>query len=218
MKARFIKSFKICLVFVICLLTINIASAQRYRDRNQDNDPNPSYDNPDSLANMSFADRLVKGSNFWLGFQPAYIDISPILGYRITTNLQAGIGATYIYYNGLEPYYDVNGNIQYYRIEGTMYGGRMYAEYDFAKNALGRNSRFFAHAEYEDMNVSNPTPITGLPERTWYYSQYVGIGYRSAIGKKAFFNMSILFNINYDQFATINPNGSQIIERIGVTF
>lgn len=200
-------------------LSLNLAYGQRYRERdeNQDNYTEPVM-TQDSLENQTFAQRLVKGVNFWVGFQPGYIDISPILGYRLTPNLQAGVGGTYIYFNGLEPYYDVNGIIQYYRIEGSMYGGRIYAEYDFAKNALGRNSRLFAHVEYENLNVSNPAAITGLPERTWYNSQYVGLGYRTAIGKTAFFNASILFDINYNQFANINPNGSPIIERIGITF
>gem|GEM_PF-100564 len=217
MKSKNYKLLIACIV-AIFMFEYNTTFAQRYRDRSEEQTERQAYDSPDSLQNQTFSQRLVKGANFWLGLQPAYIDISPILGYRITTNLQAGIGATYIYYNGLEPYYDVNGILQYYRIQGSMYGGRLYAEYDFAKNALTMNGRFFAHVEYEDLNVSNPAAITGLPERTWFYSQYVGLGYRSAIGKKAFFNLSVLFNINYNQFANINPNGSQIIERIGITF
>ena len=215
-----IKKYKFLVICAIAafIFAFNNAYAQRYRDRGDNQSQQQAYDNPDSLENMSFSQRLVKGANFWLGIQPGYIDISPILGYRLTPNLQAGIGGTYIYFNGLEPYYDVNGILQYYRIEGSMYGARVYAEYDFGKNVMGRNSRFFAHAEYEEMNVSNPSAITGLPERTWYYSEYVGLGYRSALGKGVFFNASILFNINYDQFQNINPNGSPIIERIGITF
>ena len=214
------KSYKFLIACVIAsfIFSANSMYAQRYRDRGDNQQDMQTYDSPDSLANQTFAQRLVKGANFWVGLQPGYIDISPILGYRLTTNLQAGIGGTYIYFNGLEPYYDVNGNIQYYRIEGSMYGGRIYAEYDFAKNALGRNSRLFAHVEYEDINVSNPAAITGLPVRTWYNSQYVGLGWRSALGKNVFFNASLMFNINYNQFANINPNGSPIIERIGITF
>jgi hypothetical protein len=214
------KNYKLLIVCTIAafIFFFNTTYAQRYRDRGDNSQEMQTYDSPDSLAKQTFAQRLVKGSNFWLGIQPGYIDISPILGYRLTTNLQAGIGGTYIYFNGLEPYYDVNGVLQYYRIEGSMYGGRIYAEYDFGKNLMGRNSRFFAHVEYEDMNVSNPSAITGLPERTWYYSEYVGLGYRTPIFKNAFFNLSIMFNINYDQFANINPNGSPLVERIGITF
>ncbi len=219
MKIKKYKFLVICALAVF-VFAFNNTYAQRYRDRGDNqSQEQPAYDNPDSLENMSFSQRLVKGANFWVGFQPGYIDISPILGYRLTTNLQAGIGGTYIYFNGFEPYFDALGNyLGSSHIEGNMYGARVYAEYDFGKHALGRNSRFFAHAEYEEMNVSNPSAITGLPERTWYYSEYVGLGYRSALGRGVFLNASILFNINYDQFQNINPNGSPIIERIGITF
>src|ERR1039457_7083674 len=111
MKTKYYKLLIICFVAAF-IFVCNTTYAQRYRDRSEQQSERQAYDSPDSLANQTFSQRLVKGANFWLGLQPGYIDISPILGYRITTNLQAGIGATYIYYNGLEPYYDVNRNIQ----------------------------------------------------------------------------------------------------------
>jgi len=209
------KLFRIILVASICILTMNVADAQRYRDRSNQNSNDPSYDNPDSLSNMSFQDRLVKGANFNLLLgSTTLIDISPILGYRLTPKLQAGIGLTYIYIN--EQLYDPNTGNPSGHYQETDYGGRLYAEYDIAKNVLSRNSRFFLHAEYENLNVAYLNSFYQI-DRMWIPSPYAGVGLRSPMGRKAFFNVSLLYNCNYTAYENYNPNPI-LVYRVGVTF
>ena len=199
------------------IFTLNTAFAQRYRNRDQQPQQyNDRQMTQDSLDNQSFADRLVKGANFDLSIYPnTYIDVSPLIGYRITPKLQAGIGISYIYTNDLYPVYDANGNIiSTYRQEESAYGARVYAEYDVVP--LGR-SLLFAHFEFEDMNVPYTDPTTYKIARYWLQSPYIGIGLREPIGQKAFINFSVLLNTSYNQFAQYNPF-TQVVERIGVTF
>ena len=47
----------------------------------------------------SFADKLVYGGSFGLQFGSlTLVDVSPVIGYRITEKLEAGLGFTYKYY------------------------------------------------------------------------------------------------------------------------
>lgn len=209
------KLFRIVLIASVCFLSVNLANAQRYRDRSNQNSNDPSYDNPDSLAHQSFADRLVKGTYVDFGIGPtSYITLSPILGYRITPKLQAGIGLTYSYLNS--QLYDINGNVVGHYQE-TDYGGRLYAEYDFAKNVLSRNSRIFAHAEMENLNVAYQDPYTLGIDRIWVPSPYVGLGIRDPLGKNVFASFTLLVNVNYTAYQLYNPYGF-LVYRIGITF
>ena len=165
-------------LIIASVLSLNSAFGQRYKDRNEnpDNYTEPSAMTQDSLEHQPFADRLVKGANFDLSIYPnTYIDVSPVLGYRLTPKLQAGIGFSYIYTNDLYPIYDPNTGyiVSTYRQQENAYGARVYAEYDIAP--LGR-SILFAHFEFEDMNVPYTDPTTFKMARYWLESPYIGIG------------------------------------------
>jgi len=207
-------------------LSLNTADAQRYKDRGDQTeqaDERQAQDNPDSLATKGFANRLVYGSNFNLAIgNPTYLDISPILGYRITPKLQAGVGGTYIFYYDQQSYYYLNSP-QTYNVtnQGYMYGGRIYAEYDLFSGLFRPNDKIFAHGEVEMLNVSyfyiDPTSSTYLVGRTWITDDYVGIGYREPFGRKGYFLVSILYNANFQSFINVNPFGPLTL-RLGVTF
>src|SRR5438045_3447622 len=79
--------------------------AQRYKKK----PPVENADEParDSTARQKFFDRLVFGGNLVAGFgSSTYIDISPLVGYKINPRLIGGIGVTYIYYRFpiIDPY------------------------------------------------------------------------------------------------------------------
>ena len=215
------KSYKLLIALAIgaFMFTLNNASAQRYRSRDQDQNSQEPALTQDSLQNETFAQRLVKGSNFDVGFSSVstFIEISPVLGYRLTPKLQAGIGLSYIYANNLYGNYDPNTGLltSSYWQSSTAYGGRLYAEYDIAK--LGR-SIIFAHAELEDLNVPYQDPTTYKISRFWLESPYVGVGLREPLGNNVFLNASILLNANYNQFSKQNQLFDQIVERVGITF
>jgi len=187
--------------------------AQRYRDRGQQSqnaDERKAEDNPDSLANKDFVDRLVYGANVSLAGDLSSIEISPILGYRLTPKLQAGVGATYIYWNYYDPFLSA-------RIVGAVYGGRVYAEYDFFHDLMRPNDKVFGHIEYETLNVPFVTS-SGVAGRSNIYDPYVGAGYRSPLGRKAYLNLTLVFNMQYAQYQDLNPYPSPLQVRIGVTF
>jgi len=199
-------------------LSMNHASAQRYRSRNQNQDEEQKV-TQDSLDNETFGQRLVKGANFQLGFGGDYtlIDVSPVLGYRLTPKLQAGIGFSYIYMNQLNYYQDpITGVVTTSWQAGAAYGGRVYAEYDITNKIL-RNSMIFAHFDLEDLNVPYQDQTTYVWTRYWLQSPYIGLGVRVPIGPKVLINATIAFNANYNQYAQYNPF-PQIIEKIGFTF
>ena len=83
-------------------------------------------------------DKMFFGGNLGLQFGTVtFIDVSPLIGYRITDQFSAGIGVTYQYYHYRDKVYDLETNV---------YGGRVFGRYFFT-------DYLFAHAEYEYLNL-----------------------------------------------------------------
>jgi len=115
------------------------------------------------------------------------VNVSPIIGYRITERLSAGFGLTYIYYN-----------YKAYNFSSSIYGGNIFGRFYILENV-------FAHAEYELLNLdSYDFPGT----RTNIENIYVGGGFRQAIGARSFFTIMALWNINESKYS---PYGNPII-------
>src|SRR5688572_11858407 len=71
----------------------------------------------------NFSDRLFFGGNFGLQFGSyTYVDISPMVGYKITERLAAGVGATYIYYSVDDHVYNLN-------YKTHIYGGSIFSRF-----------------------------------------------------------------------------------------
>ena len=86
----------------------------------------------------SFWSKVYFGGNVGLQFGTStFLAISPLIGYKITPKLSAGIGLTYQYYH----YKD-----KFYNIETNVYGGRLFGRYMFTENLFG-------HVEYEYLNL-----------------------------------------------------------------
>lgn len=129
----------------------------------------------------SFSDRLFYGGNFGLMFGTVtYIELSPLIGYRITDRLSAGPGVSYIYMQ--DNRYDLSTSI---------YGGRLFARYNFT-------DYLFGHGEYEVLNLVTPYSLNG---RTNLTSIFVGGGYRQRLGSNSFLNIMGLWNINDSEYS-----------------
>lgn len=144
------------------------------------------------MKDKPLRERLFFGGNLGLQFGSAtYIDVSPLVGYRITEKLSAGIGATYIYYN-------VKESISYYGYETSIYGGRVFGRYSFMEN-------LFAHAETEVLNMEVPEIITGSMNyklvRDNIVSVLAGGGYAQPIGERSALVMMLLWNFTEDQYS-----------------
>jgi hypothetical protein len=140
------------------------------------------------------ADRLFFGGNLGLSFgDVTHIDISPLIGYKLTPQLIAGLGITYQYFqdNNYTPVYKNN-----------VYGGRLFGRYY-------TRIRVFLHTEYETLRYDDYyDPSRKITEN----NIYVGGGYTQAIGGRAGFEILFLYNLNESPYSLYsNP-----IFRMGV--
>lgn len=156
---------------------------------------NPSKSQP--TKKQSKWDNFVFGGNIALQFGTVnFVDISPSMGYFFHPRFLVGLGATYVYYKDNRPQIDASSSI---------YGYRVFTDYmvikDIGKNLpIKSNFAVFAHAEYEGLNLDDGVfKIKGTDsERFWLHSFLLGGGIRQPIGKKASFNLTILYNFNAD--------------------
>ena len=85
-----------------------------------------------------FWDKFYTGGNIGAQFGTVtFFEVSPLIGYKITDRISAGVGITYQYYQYHDRYYDLKTDV---------YGGRVFGRYFFT-------DYLFAHAEYEYLNL-----------------------------------------------------------------
>lgn len=129
---------------------------------------------------VPFGQRLVFGGNIGLQFgNYTFVDISPLVGYKVTDQLIMGLGATYIYYSVDDFQYKYSTNI---------FGGRTFTKYYLMEN-------LFAHVEYEILNMEVVDDLTYKLVRTNIPSLFVGGGYRQMMGERSAFELLLLYNL-----------------------
>ena len=123
-----------------------------------------------------FWDKVFIGGNLGLQFGTVtFADVSPLVGYKFTEKISAGIGATYQYYHYQDKYYDFETNV---------YGGRVFARYNFTEYLFG-------HAEYEYLNLE---AFDFFRRRVDVVSIMAGAGYVQRIGNNAGIVAMVLYN------------------------
>ena len=150
------------------------------------------------------SDRIFTGGSFALSFYRAtYIDISPMVGYRITDRWAAGIGGTYIYYR--IKFRDFADNEQVFST--SYYGARIFSRYYIHENV-------FAHGEYEWLNIE----YFDFPAK-WRIdigSLLLGGGYTQNMSSNSSWYILVLYNFNESRYSSqLLPNP---IIRFGMTF
>ncbi|MBL0048559.1 MAG: hypothetical protein IPP32_10755 [Bacteroidetes bacterium] len=132
----------------------------------------------------NFKEHIFTGGNFGLQFGTiTLIDVSPMIGYKITPKITAALGVTYTYYkDSRPPVYTQN-----------IYGARLIGRYFVFDN-------FFLHGEYE-----------GLSSKWDYYkkpfiiySLLGGAGYRQEVSERLFFDAMLLWNFNTSVYTPYN--------------
>jgi hypothetical protein len=136
----------------------------------------------------NFKDRLFTGGNIGLQFGTVtFIDVSPLIGYRITDKISAGVGATYQYYRYKDRFYDFSTNV---------YGGRVFGRYFFTEYLFG-------HAEYEYLNLE---AFDFFRRRVDVNSVLVGAGYFQRFSENSGVTAMLLYNFTEDRYTPyINP-------------
>jgi hypothetical protein len=204
----FMKKFHRYIFLIISVLVLIIsfdASAQRYKKRPADTDSEESSDEiitEDTTAWQKIRKKLVFGGGAGASFGNylSYIEVSPLVGYRITPKWQAGIGGTYIRAWGRGLYYG----------KTNVYGGRVYTQYDILE-------KVFLHGEYEVLNLDYYDINTNEIQRTTIGNPFVGGGYRSMIGARSSFNIMILYNLNWVQNKDRSPYPMPFVIRMNLS-
>lgn len=153
----------------------------------------------DDMSGTPWNERIFFGGNLGLQFGTiTNIEVSPLVGYRVNSNLSAGIGLTYIYYKinfDNRPDYSTD-----------IYGGRV-----FVRRAVSEN--IFLHAEYESLNFEF-VRSDGSLRREWVPGMFLGGGFIQPVGRNVAFVAMALYNVLHDDLRS--PYNSPLVIRIGI--
>ncbi len=211
-----------CLVLAVllttCYLQVNAQLNRRNDQTNQQGNPYGRQQKPDS----SFVDHLRWGFSGGAsgGYGGGYIEIDPQLGYQFNKQFIAGIGFSYSYIS--EALFDPYSGQYTGNYSTSNYGGRIFAEYHFLP-------MLFLHIEYEAMNFDyqyvNNNPSSPLYNttvdagRTWVGNPLIGLGYQAPLGRKSYYYILILYDLNFNDPPSAELYGySPFIPRIGFMF
>jgi hypothetical protein len=149
-------------------------------------------------------ERIFTGGGFGLSFSSYYdfVSVSPLIGYKVTPKLAAGIQVQYRYtrYKEFTPKFSTND-----------YGISPFVRYNVY-------SPFFLQAEYEYLNYEFPV-TTSESIRKKYNSFLAGGGLFQPLGRRAGFYALALYNFSYRAAGPgeVTPYDSPLVLRVGVT-
>ncbi len=133
----------------------------------------------------AFKDRLFIGGNFGVQFgNVTLVDVSPLVGYRITERLATAVGVIYQYYH--EEY-------NQYSYSTHIFGGRTWLRYYVFRG-------LFAHAEYELLNY-DPYDTFLENDRINVSSYLLGGGYTQWLGGSSFISLTVLWDLNESAYS-----------------
>lgn len=180
---------------VFYILTFFLLNAYVF---SQDNIPkNPSLNKPIDTNTQkdfsNFKERLFFGGNLGAWFGPtSYVNLSPLIGCRITKDFSLGGGFTYNYYS--QTYMGK-------KYTSTIYGGNAFARYNILKN-------LFAQVGWDRLSV--PDYTTGIQNsRAWVDNILLGGGYRQYFSERGSFVAAVFYNINQ---TPLSPYQNPIIQ------
>jgi len=148
-----------------------------------------SQDTEEDVKDLPIRERIYVGGNIGLqiGNISTSIIISPMVGFRVTNRLTSGLGLTYQYYRNRGW-----GNLSGFTSVTHVYGGNFYSRYSIIP-------QIFVHGEYEVLNLDsqmNWQVTPGERGRFWEHNYFLGGGYRSQLGPRAYLNLMVLYNFN----------------------
>ncbi len=187
-KRSFIRRIIVSLTIFLCLCIIN------FNLKSQTSLGSSSFKKDFDISKLSIGGDL--GCSFGT---VTVVDVSPIVSYRFTRHLSAGIGGVYKYYN------DKRYNPPDQR---TVWGGSIFTRANIILN-------IFAQAEYEYLAYkTNYFSLSGSDQWISEWGLLVGGGYRQRLGLNSYIFALILYNLNETKYTPYeNP-----VVRIGVEF
>ena len=166
---------------------------------------------------LTLRDRLFFGGNFGLQLGTVTnIEVSPIIGYKITPRLSGGLGIRYEFYK------DSRNIPGYIPFETNILGGNLFSRYILIQNieeviGLGLNASILVQAEYELLSLERQyfeVPSTLDEGRFPLHSVLLGGGLYQPVGRRSGLVLMVLWNLN--QTAS-SPYSNPII-RLGFNF
>ncbi len=182
-------------LLIIAAIVFNFAATQA-QYKNTTGEKNPTNHNGQPQKQPSLLSKIYIGGNIGGGWSSnsAYFQLSPIIGYRITPQLDAGTRITYIY-SKYKSY------------------GYTYAYNDFGASIFTRYHLFkflFVQAEFEELSTQYYL-VDGTKSRRWVPGLFLGGG-RYLHMVPTFLHVGILYNVLDTQYS---PYSNPLL-RIGV--
>ena len=190
------------IISLICLLALaNPLFAQYYESSPTAQKPNRWFFG----GNLGFAAGSV-----------TYVEVAPLVGYKLTPKLAVGSGIKYQYFNDSRESYNLT------RFETHVYGISVFSTYSLFDNlgeTLGIDGigSVLLHAEYEGLSLERryfdyPTfPQSG---RLWLSSYLLGFGISQPLGERSSVNIFCLWSLDPQK---ASPYSNPIL-RIGFNF
>lgn len=178
----------VLVIWMVCITTIPAQTDSVYTGNPQ---PKPRTADNKGKTTFNWRERLVFGGNFGLSFGSiTYVDLSPLVGVRVTDKFVPSIGGIYTYYR-----YESRKLVY----SANMYGARLQAQYFFWPQLFGQIG-------YDFINRNNPYSLDPN-SRINVENYWIGGGYRQMMGSSAALQLSVLYNLNQTIYSPyMNPN------------
>jgi hypothetical protein len=169
-----------------------VVSEEKEKKKNIDNENQPAEKKRNSGL-WSEESKFFFGGNIGLSFGTyTYIEVAPIVGYKFTKRLWAGLGPEYIYSREK----DLN-------LEMSIYGLRSFASFavlDNINEVINLNiGSIFLYVENELLNMRPlQYDLAGyyyLGDRGWYDILLAGVGMRMPIGNRSGISIIVLWGL-----------------------
>ncbi len=195
-----LKIFLFLFLFLLLSITEHEALAQIFRN----DTTREGRQGTNNTTQGSWRDRVRLGGNFGVQFgNVTFIDISPLVLYQVTERAQIGVGATYQYIRfNFANLRNTTGN--------SIFGGRTFLRYFLFPG-------IFAQGEYEMLNTRYYDPLANEIRRAWIPAGFVGGGYSQQVGGRSALNVTILYNLLYEQYKSRSVYASPLVVRMGIT-
>ncbi len=169
--------YQVCYIIIAIIALTTVSKAQETSTPIPPSHTQQPVSPPDF---NSFKERIYVGGNVggWIG-TTTYLNLSPLIGFKLNKNFSIGGGFTYNYAS------QTYGNQKY---ESTVYGSNTFARYMILEN-------LFAQVGWDRLSV--PDYTTGiLNSRAWIDNLLVGGGYRQAFSERGQFIAMVFYNAN----------------------
>ncbi len=188
------KVLRLMIVLALCLTASFTAQAQYVEGDDTlstQQEPRPEW-----------RDRIIPGGNFGASFgNITFVQLAPLIGYRLTDRASAGLGFNYIYMRVRD---------QWGTYSSSLYGPRSYGRYMLTPN-------LFAQGEFEYLNVEAYDPLINDYARRWFSIPLLGGGFMVPFGQRGGFSFTALYNLNH-QPGVPPYGGSPFVIRTGFSF